>query len=81
VSSMQGSFIPFPQTRDERDRTGDPRRAVQERYQSRDQYLGLVSKAAADLVEKGYLLKDDVPRIVQQAGARWDYVTGRTTSQ
>jgi hypothetical protein len=81
VSSMQGSFIPFKQSRDERDRANDPRRSVQERYQSRDQYLELISKAATDLVEKGYLLKEDLPRIVQQAGTRWDYVTGRTQSQ
>ena len=46
VSSMQGSFIPFPRTRADRERTNDPRRSVDERYQSRDQYLGLISKAA-----------------------------------
>lgn len=75
VSSMQGSFIPFPRTRAERERTNDPRRSIDERYPSRDQYLGLVSKAASDLVEKGYLLKEDVPRILEQTGIRWDYVT------
>ena len=73
VSSMQGSFIPFPRTRTDRERTSDPRRSIDERYQSRDQYLGLISKAASDLVEKGYLLKADVPRIVEQQGTRWDY--------
>ena len=73
---MQGSFIPFPRTRADRERTSDPRRSIDERYQSREQYLGLVSKAANDLVEKGYLLKEDVPRIVEQAGTRWDYATG-----
>ena len=75
VSSMQGSFIPFPRTREERAAHEDPRRSIEERYQSRDQYLELVSKAANDLVEKGYLLKEDVPRIVEQAGTRWDYAT------
>ena len=73
VSSMQGSFIPFPRTRAERERTNDPRRSIDERYQSRDQYLGLISKAASDLVQKGYLLKEDVPRIVEQTGTRWDH--------
>ncbi len=76
VSSMQGSFMPFPRTRADRERTNDPRRSIDERYQSRDQYLGLVSKAANDLVEKGYLLKADVPRIVEQTGTRWDYAMG-----
>jgi hypothetical protein len=75
VSSMQGSFIPFPRTREERERTNDPRRSIDERYQSRDQYLALVSKAANDLIEKGYLLKEDLRRVLEQAGTRWDYVT------
>jgi Alpha/beta hydrolase domain len=78
VSSMQGSFIPFARTRTDRERTNDPRRSVEERYQSRDQYLALVSKAANDLVEKGYLMKADVARVVEQAGTRWDYVTSRS---
>ena len=75
VSSMQGSFIPFPRTREERERRNDPRRSVGERYQGRDQYLALVAGAANDLFQKGYLLKEDLPRIVEQAGLRWDYVT------
>jgi hypothetical protein len=76
VSSMQGSFIPFARTRAERERANDPRRSVEERYQGRQQYLDAIAKAANDLVARGYLLKDDVPRIVEQAGTRWDFVAG-----
>jgi hypothetical protein len=79
VSSMQGSFIPFPRTRAERERTKDPRLSIEERYQSRKQYLELISKAAADLVEKGYLRKEDVSRIVAQAETRWDYMASQST--
>ena len=75
LSSMQGSFIPFARTRAERERTSDPRRSIDERYQSRDQYLALVAKAANDLVEKGLLLKEDVSRILEQSGMRWDALT------
>jgi hypothetical protein len=77
VSSMQGSFIPLARTRADRDRVNDPRRAVEERYKSRDEYLALITKAATDLVAKGYLLNADVPRIVEQAGTRWDFVVTR----
>ena len=79
VSSMQGSFIPLARTRADRERSGDPRRSVEERYRGRDQYLAEIAKAANDLVAKGYLLKADVPRIVEQAGTRWDYVTKTST--
>jgi hypothetical protein len=79
VSSMQGSFVPLARTKAEREQAGDPRRSVEERYQGRDHYLGEIARAANDLVTKGYLLKADVPRIVEQAGTRWDYVAGVTT--
>jgi hypothetical protein len=80
VSSMQGSFIPFPRNRSERERAKDPRLSVDERYQSRDRYLDLVSKAANELIEKGYLLKEDLPRIFEQAGTRWDYIMSRSSA-
>lgn len=80
VSSMQGSFVPFPQTAADRERTDDPRRPVSERYDSRDDYLARITAAAEALAAKGYLLKEDVPRIVAQAGTRWEYVTAPGTA-
>jgi len=76
LASMQGSFIPFAKTRADRDKANDPRPSVEERYKSREEYITLVTKAANDLADKGYLLKQDVPRIVEQAGTRWDFVMG-----
>ena len=81
LSSMQGSFIPLAKTRAEREHASDPRRSVEERYATRDQYLAQVTKAANDLVGKGYLLKEDVPGIVEQAKTRWEYVAAATSSQ
>jgi hypothetical protein len=81
VASMQGSFVPLAPTRAERERAKDPRLSVAERYQNREQYLERIGKAARDLVEKGYLLNADVPRIVEQAGTRWDYVMTRDRTQ
>jgi hypothetical protein len=79
VSSMQGSFIPLARTKADRDRSGDPRKSVEERYRGRDQYLAEITKAANDLVAKGYLLRKDVPAIIEQAGTRWDYVNAART--
>ena len=80
VSSMQGSFIPLPRSKADRDASGDPRRSIEERYRNRDQYLAEITKAANDLVARGYLLKTDVPRVIAQAGTRWDYATKAVTS-
>jgi hypothetical protein len=81
LSSMQGSFMPLPRTRADREQSNDPRRAVAERYASREQYLERITQAANDLVAKGFLLKGDVPRIVEQAGTRWDFVVARDKTQ
>jgi hypothetical protein len=84
VSSMVGSFIPLARTKADRASGNDPRKSLEERYPGRDQYLAEITKAAGDLVAKGYLLKADVARVVEQAGTRWDYaagVTARTSQQ
>jgi hypothetical protein len=81
VSSMQGSFIPFPRARVDRDRASDPRRSIEERYQGIDDFLARITKAANGLVAQGYLLKEDVPRIVEQARRRWDYATSSAPTQ
>jgi len=73
--SLLGSFMPLAAIRTERAASHDPRRAVEERYPSRDAYLAQVRQAADDLVRRGYLLTDDVPRVMQRAGDTWDLVT------
>ena len=75
LSSMQGSFIPFAKTEAERKKTGDPRPSIAERYSSREHYLGLVAEAALELIDAGYLLGQDLPAMLKQAGDHWDYIT------
>lgn len=72
--SLLGASIPFPTTRAAREASHDPRRSVEERYVSRDAYLEQAEKAADALVLRGYLLIDDVPRIVQRATDTWDTI-------
>jgi hypothetical protein len=69
--SLQGSFVPLPRDAAERTRSGDPRRAILERYPDRERYLTLVEQAAVPLVAGGYLRAEDVAGIVRQAGERW----------
>jgi hypothetical protein len=75
ISHMSGSYIPFPRTRADRERSNDPRLSIEERYDSRAQYLGLVADAALELIGQGYLLDQDLPEILEAAGAHWDYET------
>ena len=75
LSSMQGSYIPFARTRADRERAKDPRSSIEERYQNREQYLSRVTTAATALAKQGYLLEDDIAKVVEQAGTHWNLAT------
>src|SRR5215468_6170944 len=70
-----GSYIPFAKTKAERERAGDPRHSLEERYASRSHYLGLVAEAGLKLVKGGYLLDEDLPVLIERAGQQWYYAT------
>jgi hypothetical protein len=73
LSSMQGSYIPIPRTSVDRKRTNDPRPSIDERYRDQDQYVGLVTKAALELIEQGFLLPEDLAAVLRNARRHWDY--------
>jgi hypothetical protein len=70
-----GSYIPFARTKSERDRTGDPRLSIEERYRDRDEYVGKFAAAALDLVDRGYLLPEDVADLLKHAVEHYDWAT------
>lgn len=70
-----GSYIPFPRTRAAQRQAGDPRASIEERYASREDYLGRITAAANALVGHGYLLARDVNGIVERATTHWDWAT------
>ena len=77
LSRLVGSYIPFARTRAERERAGDPRPSIEERYRSRAEYLGLAAEAAVKLAAEGYLLGEDVPALVRRAAEQWDHAQKR----
>jgi hypothetical protein len=66
---LQGSFVPFAKTKAEREANGDPRRSLQERYRDGADYAEKVREAAIALEREGYMLQEDVKRIVEKATA------------
>ena len=75
-----GSYIPFAKTRAERERSHDPRPSIEERYRNRDEYVGRFAAAALELVERRYLLADDVADLIKRAAAHFDWATQDRTS-
>jgi hypothetical protein len=69
---MQGTTLPFAQTRDERLQRKDPRLSIAERYRDREDYVARVRAAAEVLVKDGYLLAEDKELAVELAAERFD---------
>jgi len=70
LCDRDGSLIPFARTRSEREGTGDPRLSLEERYRTRDIYVGWVEAAAAALVADRLLLQADADAYVKAARER-----------
>ncbi|MFL6351759.1 MAG: alpha/beta hydrolase domain-containing protein [Bryobacteraceae bacterium] len=70
--SFEGSYLPFPRTAAERQATGDPRRAVAERYASRKDYLSRYRRAVDQLVKQHWILEEDRSGLVGRGGVEWD---------
>ena len=67
LCGLQGSFIPFATTRAEREKNGDPRLSLEERYRDHAGYVNAVKAATKDLAAKGFLLPEDAARLVSAA--------------
>ncbi len=71
LCDRDGIYLPFARTRAERERTGDPRLSLEERYPTREAYVAKVTEAANALVATRYLLPEDRDSAIKAAeGAR-----------
>jgi hypothetical protein len=70
LAPLDGMFIPFAKTKAERDKSGDPRLSLEERYPTPLNYLERLKEAALKLQAEGFLLDEDVTRIIERASAR-----------
>lgn len=70
--SFEASYIPFARTRKERREAGDPRKSIEERYGSREDYLDRFDHALDDLIEQRWILPEDRAALVQRGQRDWD---------
>jgi Alpha/beta hydrolase domain len=70
MHEFSGSYIPLPETPEERRATGDPRRSILDRYPDAAAYVRAIAGAARQLVEQGLMLEEDVERVAA-AAADW----------
>ena len=69
---FEGSYIPFPKTSADRQKSGDPRKSVAERYASREDYLARYTQALDGLIKQGWILPEDREALLHRAEQEWN---------
>jgi len=72
--SLIGSQAAFARTKVDREKTGDPRPSISERYRNKADYQAKVESAAKTLASHRFLLEADLPRVVALAGRHYDAI-------
>jgi Alpha/beta hydrolase domain len=70
--AFEASYLPFPKTAADRQKTGDPRKSIAERYASRDAYLAQFAATLDDLVKQHWILPEDRVEILHHGEEEWD---------
>ncbi len=73
--AFEGSYIPFAKTAADRQRSGDPRKSIAERYASREEYLARYSSALGALVSQRWILEEDRATLLERGGKEWAEAT------
>ena len=66
---LDGSYVPFLRSNEQRKDFRDPRPSLTERYGNPENYLSRVKAHAETQVRAGYLLEEDAQRILKRAAA------------
>jgi len=70
--AFEGSYLPFPKTAAEREKTGDPRTSIAERYSSREDYLSRYALAIDDLIKQRWILPEDREALLHRGDQEWE---------
>lgn len=68
LRDFYGTWLPLAKNQ------GDGRKAVTQLYEDKAAYMKRVNESAQRLVDQGYLLDEDVARVVNRAERTWDWV-------
>ncbi|MBL8796918.1 MAG: hypothetical protein JNM56_23655 [Planctomycetia bacterium] len=66
LANLLGSYIPFAKTKAEREKTGDPRASIEERYGSFEKYQKEFANKCTDMVGRRVLLQEDADRLIRE---------------
>ena len=72
ISGLNGAFIPFARTRDERLAAHDPRLSIEERYGNREGFMKAATASIDNAIAKRFLLPIQREDILAKMGRHWD---------
>ena len=73
--SFEASYLPFPRTAAEREKTGDPRKSIAERYANVGDYTARYQAAVDELIKERFILPEDRAALLQRAEREWAEAT------
>jgi len=73
--SFEGSYIPFAKTTSQRRKAHDPRKSIEERYSSREDYLDRFGHAIDDLIQQYWILPEDRAALLLRGQEDWEEAT------
>jgi hypothetical protein len=73
--AFEVSYLPFPKTAADRQKTGDPRPAIAERYAGGQDYMAQYKKAVDDLVRQRWILPEDRDPLIHRGEQEWAEAT------
>jgi hypothetical protein len=65
------SYLPFPKTAADREKSGDPRRSVAERYAGREEYIARYAQALDALIRQRWILAEDREAVLRRGEQEW----------
>ena len=77
TGGLAGSTIPLPINEIEANSNNDPRVAISQMYSSKEEYLKRVKTDALDLIDKKFLLKEDLEIIIEHASQKYLDIVGK----
>ena len=70
--AFEASYLPFPKTAPERQKSGDPRKSIAERYMGREDYLTRYTNALDDLIKRRWILLEDRAALLHRGEQEWE---------
>ena len=73
--AFEGSYLAFAKTAAERQKNGDPRKSIEERYSGRQDYLNRYRQVVDELVKQRWILEEDRRAFLRRGEQEWQEAT------